>query len=248
MNVGIPAQVPRGTVHVPQFSLPDYVLRYCNDVKTRYVQQSILPDSEWPPSLGGQYVRLALIHHERQLHYYTYESVVEQQIDYTRGDYDKIMEHKTKIELIKAFEEIVRDGDNVLTLKMLIDGAVGIGKTTLSRKVSSMWAKGEILPRYWLVLLLHLNKRTISNAKTIDDLFYHEDGDLQQSVVKYVKERSGDGVLIIFDGFDELTTYERSEDSLFLDICKGNILPKCAVAITSRPCARFEIFTRTSSN
>ena len=237
MNAGIPAQVPRGTVHVPQFSLPDYVLRYCNDVKTRYVQQSILPDSDWPPSLGGQYVRLALIHQERQLHNYTYESVVEQQIDYTRGDYDKIMEHKTKIELIKAFEEIVCDGDNVLTLKMLIDGAVGVGKTTLSRKVSSMWAKGEILPRYWLVLLLHLREKDISKAKTIDELFDHEDGDLQQSVVKYVKERSGDGVLIIFDGFDELTTYERSEDSLFLDICKGNVLPKCAVAITSRPCA-----------
>ena len=120
---------------------------------------------------------------------------------------------------------------------MLIDGAPGVGKTTLSRKVSCMWAKGELLKEYWLVLLLHLRESTISKAKTIDDFFYHEDSDLQCDVIKFVKDRSGDGVLIIFDGFDELSLYERSEESLFLHITKGKILPKCAVVVTSRPYA-----------
>ena len=222
---------------LPQFNLPLCVVRYINDVKARYVQQSILPDSGWPPSLGGQYIRLALIHQERQLRNYTYESVVEQQKDYTRGDYDKIMEYKTKIELIKAFEEMVCEGGNKIVLKMLIDGAPGVGKTTLSRKVSNMWANGEILQRYWLVLLLHLREKAISKAKTIDKFFYHHDRNLQQHIIKFVKERSGDGVMIIFDGFDELSFFERSEKSLFLDICRGEVLPKCAVVVTSRPYA-----------
>ena len=228
--------VPLGSV--PQFDLPDFVVVYCNDVKTRYVQQSILPDSGWPPSLGGQYIRLALIEQQRSLYYHTPESVIEQQIDYTRGDYDKIMERKTKIELIKAFDRVFCDGGGEIVLRMLIDGAPGVGKTTLSRKVSSMWANGEILQRYWLVLLLHLREKAISKAKTIDEFFYHDDSVLQQRVVKYVKERSGDGVLIIFDGFDELSSYERSEKSLFLDMSRGDKpLHKCAVVITSRPYA-----------
>ena len=222
---------------IPQFSLPDFVLRYCDDVKTRYAQQSILPDSDWPPSLGGQYIRLALIKQQRLLHHHTPESVIEHQIDYTRGDYDKIIERKTKIELINAFDRAFCEDGSEVVLRMLIDGAPGVGKTTLSRKVSSMWAKGEILQRYWLVLLLHLREKTISKAKSVDELFYHDDSKLQQSVIEYVKKESGDGVLIIFDGFDELSAYERSEESLFLDICRGKILHKCAVAITSRPYA-----------
>ena len=221
----------------PQFILPDCVLRYCNDMKMRYVQQSILPDSDWPPSLGGQYIRLALIEQQRSLHHHTPESVIEHQIDYTRGDYDKIMERKTKIELINAFDRVFCEGGGEMVLKMLIDGAPGVGKTTLSRKVSSMWANGEILQRYWLVLLLHLQEKVISKAKTIDEFFYHDNSDLQQSVIEYVKKVRGDGILIIFDGFGELSSYERSEESLFLNICRGSILPKCAVAITSRPYA-----------
>lgn len=54
---------------------------------------------------------------------------------------------------------------------MLIDGAPGVGKTTLSRNISQKWAKGEFLQEYWLVLLLHLRDRNIFRAQTIDDFF-----------------------------------------------------------------------------
>jgi hypothetical protein len=181
---------------------------------------------------------LALISQGRSLTDYRYKDVIEQQIDYTRGDYDKILEYKTKIELEAAFGPVICEGGNEINpLKMLIDGAPGVGKTTLSRNVSHMWAEGELLKRYWLVLLLHLRESAISKAKTIDDFFYHEDCELQHDVIKHVKARSGDGVLIIFDGFDELSSYERSEQSLFLDICRGKFLQNCAVVITSRPYA-----------
>ena len=224
---------------VPElFNLPVNVQRYCNDMKTRYLRQSVLPESDWPPSLGGQYIRLALISQGRSLTDHRYKDVIKQQKDYTRGDYDKILEYKSRIELEAAFGPVICLGGNeIKPLKMLIDGAPGVGKTTLSRKVSRMWAKGELLERYWLVLLLHLRESAISKAKTIDDFFYHEDSELQHDIIKYVKERSGDGVLIIFDGFDELSSYERSEQSLFLDICRGKFLQNCAVVITSRPYA-----------
>jgi hypothetical protein len=237
-NADIRDRFDRSSSVPESFNLPINVQRYCDDMKTRYLQQSVLPESDWPPSLGGQYIRLALISQGRSLTDHRYNDVIEQQIDYTRGDYDKILEYKTKIELEAAFGPVFCEGGNeIKPLKMLIDGAPGVGKTTLSRKVSRMWAKGELLKKYWLVLLLHLRESSISKAKTIDDFFYHEDSELQHDIIKYVKARSGDGMLIIFDGFDELSSYERSEQSLFLDICRGKFLQKCAVVITSRPYA-----------
>ena len=244
-NLGVVGQ----SLSVTEFQLPVYVRRYCNDTKARYMQQSVLPESDWPPSLGGQYIRLALISQERSLYHHRYEDVTEQQIDYTRGDYDKILKNKTKIEIRAAFHKTICVGGNeIWPLKMLIDGAPGVGKTTLSRRVSRMWAEGELVENYWLVLLLHLRERAISKAKTIDEFFYHEDSELQRDVVKFVKERNGDGMLIIFDGFDELSSYERSEQSLFLHICEGKILPKCAVVITSRPYASRSLQQLSSVN
>jgi hypothetical protein len=239
-NVGIPVTTTYclSRSALEQFYLPANIRRYCNDLKTRYLQQSVLPESAWPPSLGGQYIRLALISQGRSLTDHRYKDVIEQQIDYTRGDYDKILGYKTKIELEAAFGPVICEGGNEINpLKMLIDGAPGVGKTTLSRNVSRMWAKGELLDKYWLVLLLNLRESAISKAKTINHFFNHEDSKLQHDVIKYVKGRSGDGVLIIFDGFDELSSYERCEQSLFLDICRGKHLQRCAIVITSRPYA-----------
>ena len=219
-----------------EFDLPDNVQRYCSDVKSRYTLQSVLPESAWPPSVGRKYVELALIDQERCDQ--TCASVIKQQTDYTRGNYDKIFKYKTKIDLKEAFGAVFCEGGTeIWPLRMLIDGAPGVGKTTLSRKVSRKWAKGKILKKYWLVLLLHLRERAISKAQTIDDFFYHDDLDIKRDVIKFVRKNSGNGVLIIFDGFDELSSYERSEASLFLDVSMGKILPMCAVVITSRPYA-----------
>ena len=170
-NVGVRHVVGRSPF-VTEFNLPDYVLKYCDYKRTIYMQQSVLPESDWPPSLGRQYIRLALISQGRLPFHHRYDDVIEKQIDYTRGDYDKILEYKTKIELKAAFDKVICEGGNeIWPLKMLIDGAPGVGKTTLSRKVSRMWAEGELLEQYWLILLLHLRERAISEAKSVDDFF-----------------------------------------------------------------------------
>ena len=217
--------------------LPIRVQKYCRDIRSKYIEQSVLPESDWPPTLGGQYIRLALIKQGRTMRDFTYHKVVALQEDYVRGKYDKILQHKTEIELKEIFDPVFCEGGYVLRHKMLIDGAPGVGKTTLSRNVSRKWAEGEFLREYWLVLLLHLRERDISRARNIDDFFYHDDQMVQDAVVTFVKERSGRGVLLIFDGFDELSLTQRREQSLFLDIIKGKILSKCAVVITSRPYA-----------
>ena len=47
-----------------EVDMPQNVKRYCCDMKARYKQQSILPESAWPPSVGRKYVELALINQE----------------------------------------------------------------------------------------------------------------------------------------------------------------------------------------
>jgi hypothetical protein len=221
----------------PRLELPAKVREYCLDTKKRYIEQPVLPESDWPPTLGGQYIRLALVNQGRTTRDFTYRAVVAFQEDYVRGKYDKILQRKTEIELKEIFDPDVCQGGYEVRLKMLIDGAPGVGKTTLSRNVSRKWAEGKLLQEYWLVLLLHLREEDISGAQTIKDFFYHDNQMVQDAVATFVEEISGRGVLLIFDGFDELSLTQRREQSLFLDIIKGKILNKCAVVITSRPYA-----------
>ena len=90
-----------------------------------------------------------------------YGTVIEQLKDYVRGKYDKILGSKNEIELEKVFDPVFCNDGHISHLKMLIDGAPGVDKTTLSRKVSQKRAVGELLQEYWLVLLLHLCERTM---------------------------------------------------------------------------------------
>ena len=182
-------------------------------------------------------IRLALIKQGRTPRDFTYRKVVELQEDYVRGKYDKILERKSEIQLEEIFDPVFCAGGYEVPLRMLIDGAPGVGKTTLSRNVSQKWAEGKILQEYWLVVLLHLRESEISKAQMVDDFFYHDNKKLHDAVVTFIKETSGKGMLVIFDGFDELSLTERSKKSLFLDVIKGKVLSECAVVVTSRPYA-----------
>ena len=218
--------------------LPVRVQKYCRDTKKRYIHQPVLPESDWPPTLGGEYIRLALVKQGRTTRDFTRRKVVALQECYVRDKYDEILQDKPEIKLEEIFDPVFCEGGYKFPqLKMLIDGAPGVGKTTLSRNVSRKWAEGLLLKEYWLVLLLHLRERDISRAQTIDDFFYHDDQMIQDAVATFVKGISGRGVLLIFDGFDELSLTQRREQSLFLDIIKGKIPNKCSVVITSRPYA-----------
>ena len=210
-------------------ALPEDVQKYCQSTRKRYIQQSVLPMSDWPPTLGGKFIRLALIKQGRTRRDFSHRAVIELQEDYVRGNYDKILERKTEIELEEIFEPVFHKEGYELPLKVLVDGAPGVGKTTLSRKVSQKWAEGEILQRYYLVLLLHLRERNIREATEIDQFFFHDNPVVNSAMITFVKTTSGRGILIIFDGFDELSLAERQchEDSLYLKIVEGKILSEC---------------------
>ena len=211
---------------------PECVARYAQHLKDKYEGMSTLPDGDWPPSLGRQYTRLAMIEREERLP--GAELVATMERDYIHGNIDNIVKRKKAIQLPEIFLP-TKDGRQ--QLKILMDGAPGVGKSTLSRKVCKDWASGVLLQQYSLVILLPLRQVSIREATSIESLIEADDPDLKQQVVRHIQKTSGEHVLFIVDGYDELSYENRTQNSLFLDVLRKNKFFKCSVLVTSRPYA-----------
>ena len=98
--------VPVATVYpLPAPTLPpdppECVTRYAQYLKDKYKRMSTLPDDDWPPSLGRQYTRLAMIEQERELP--GAELVATMERDYIHGNIDNIVKRKKAIQLPEVF-------------------------------------------------------------------------------------------------------------------------------------------------
>ena len=158
---------------------------------------------------------------------------------YLRGDMDDVgslgNEYYKKSTI--KFEEVGKPSRHHRQKLVLIEGAPGVGKTTFSWEFCRKWGKGEILQDHSLLLLLPLRDNNLKEAKTLSDLFYHPNSELQQAVVQEVTNNQGQGVAIWLEAWDELDHEPREKASVFLDLIHGRILPLATVFVTSRPWA-----------
>ena len=158
---------------------------------------------------------------------------------YLRGDMDDVgsLGNKFYKKSPIKFEEVGKLSSHHRQNLVLIEGAPGVGKTTFSWEFCRKWAKGEILQDHSLLLLLPLRDNNLKEAKTLSDLFYHPNSELQQAVVQEVTSNQGEGVAIWLEAWDELDHQPREKASVFLDLIHGRILPLATVFVTSRPWA-----------
>ena len=158
---------------------------------------------------------------------------------YLRGDMDDVgslgTEFYKKIPI--NFEEVGKPSCHLRQKLILIEGAPGVGKTTFSWEFCRKWGRGNILQDHSLLLLLPLRDNNLKEAKTLSDLFYHPNSELQQAVVQEVTSNQGQGVAIWLEAWDELDHEPREKASVFLDLIHGKILPFTTVFVTSRPWA-----------
>ena len=158
---------------------------------------------------------------------------------YLRGDMDDVgslgTEYYKKSPM--KFEEVGKLSSHFWQKLVLIEGAPGVGKTTFSWEFCRKWGKGEILQDHSLLVLLPLRDNNLKEAKTLSDLFYHPNSELQQAVVQEVTSSQGQGVAIWLEAWDELDHEPREKASVFLDLIHGRILHLATVFITSRPWA-----------
>ena len=200
------------------------------------MQQRVV-QNDWPPLVGQEYYgKLALVEKKG------FSSEKEMSWYMLRGKIDEFVEtQKTKIDIVDILKpvEVNREEQQqallIRNLKVVIDGPPAIGKTTLCRKLCNMWAKGDLEHLgYKLMLFCPLRLEKIISATTLHDLLYCilENDDVPYCV-KWVEQSNGEGVVFIFDRWDELSD-EHKKSSLISKIISGRRLYNCSVIVTSR--------------
>ena len=123
---------------------------------------------------------------------------------------------------------------------VLIEGAPGIGKSLLLKKLAYLWAIKQILQNFKLVLLLCLHDPAVQQMSLIEDLLqpFCKRGrraiEISSSCCDYLSENDGEDLVLLLDGYDEYPERLR-KDSLIADILNRKVLPHCGLIISSRP-------------
>jgi len=133
------------------------------------------------------------------------------------------------------------DGTFVEPKVILIDGAPGMGKTTLCKEIAYRWANGLLFDKNSLVFLLFLRDPAVKKIYNFKDLINHffnsEESTLQLSkryAEIFLNSKDVD-ITIILDGYDEFS--DDTGNLLVTKIIKRKTVMHCKVVITSRPVA-----------
>ena len=125
---------------------------------------------------------------------------------------------------------------------IVIEGAPGIGKSTLAWELCRKWEGYASMKAYSLVILLRLREKRVQSISDLSSLFYAYQRTDKTSLVDEVQNNQGKGVLFVLDGFDELPKSIQCEGVL-VDLLQKSILPKSTVLVTSRPSAMDRLLT-----
>jgi len=189
---------------------------FVQHIKAIYSHETLPDSAKWPHIRAKKPVHLACIKKEKV----SLSEADEFTRDTIHGNIDDILHRKVSMEIEKV---ACLGEDGAYPDIVLIEGAPGVGKTTLASMLCKGWGRQELLHHYFLVLLLRLRDKSICEATKIKDLFQHPNRAICQSVVQQIEQCSGDGILLILEGFDELPVQKRTEGSLFLDILQRKI-------------------------
>ena len=216
--------------------IPDEVKGYADIMRGQYKHQPIVA-TDWPPRIGGDFFgRLALVEKQDNI------TKTDSAWYLLRGQVDKIVKMTGHKEI--SVKDILKPTYSSDSLRVVIDGPPGIGKTTLCRKILNMWSNGTLPEQYDLVLYCPLRNLKIATATTLTDLFVCQRYEVPE-VAEWFKKRNGEGLLVVFDGWDELST-EHRQSSLVASIIRRKQLDQCAVIVTSRSYASSSLLDMTT--
>lgn len=160
------------------------------------------------------------------------------------GKVTQMMEKRTPVKLEDIFKL-----DTKRRKIVLIEGAPGSGKTTLSWHICQKWETEELFTEFCLVIYVQLRDPAIQSAKSFADLLPRRDDQMAQDVYTELKPTDGEGVLFVLDGWDELPG-DLPRDSPLRQLIEPTVctpLQRSAVIITSRPEASGDLRSLASS-
>ena len=220
-----PAKQPSTDIQL-QHQTP--VQQYASYLKSVYTIKKA-PIYRWPPVKSKKYINLALIEKEditkREADQFTRATI--------HGNIDDIKKSKRAIDIGQIAQ--LPDGSHPKCI--LVEGAPGVGKSTFAWNLCRKWGKGKLLQQYQLVVLLRLRDKSVQTALNISDLFRYHVHQIQQAAVEEIQRTWGKGVLLLFDGYEQLPEELRTKNSIFQNVITGVELPEATVLVTSRPWA-----------
>ena len=215
-------------------SFSSAISHYHTYLKYVYGNSPISPNTKWPPSPGREFISLAVVEGE---------SCRDEYIGHTlQGNVKQVLHSRREIFIDQILEPV--KGQNKPRL-VLMEGAPGIGKSTLAWELCRKWEELSCMQQYSLVVLLRLREEEVQNIGNISQLFCQYESRHKMSLVEEVSESQGSGVLFILDGFDELPKTLQKKGFL-LTLLKGHVLPASTVLVTSRPSATAQLLTSCS--
>ena len=179
---------------------------------------------------ANSFINIALVH--KYAKPMTDSDKKEMIMDRLHGHVDVIQKKKTKL----YFRNVCKCEDGSVAHSVLVEGAPGVGKTTFVFELCKQWARGEILQEWGVVVIIKLRDQRTRTAQTINDLLYHPDPEIRQAVTELVRQ-DGKNMLLILDGYDELTTKQSESGSVIQWLMSRELLSRATLMVTSRPLA-----------
>ena len=202
-------------------------------------RQPLPDDDKLLTTASKHYIELAVISKEgitsKQADEFTKKSL--------HGLTEEILCKKAPIEL----KHILKPRENGKPVRcILVEGAPGIGKSTLAWEVCHKWEELESVKQYELVVLVRLREKKAQEARCLVDLLLCDATTNMKELLAAIGR--GKGMLIVCDGFDELPREQRQEGSVYIDLLKGRLLPEATIIVTSRPSVSADLWSLCRHN
>ena len=202
-------------------------------------RQPLPDDDKLLTTASKHYIELAVI---------SKKGITRKQADeFTRKSLHGLSEEILREKAPIALDHILKPGEDGRPGRcVLVEGAPGIGKSTLAWEVCHKWEELESVKQYELVVLVRLREKKAQEAHCLEDLLPCNATTNMKELLAAIEE--GEGMLIVCDGFDELPREQRREGSVYIDLLKGRLLAEATIIVTSRPSVSAELWSLCQHN
>ena len=203
---------------------------------------------EWPPDQPKTVVNVALIHYKGSRTEQEFLEISKRHKEGTPA-IDELVEHsRVTKDIYKIFQPDFTSYVEILVESpkfILIEGAPGIGKTVLAKKIAYLWAKRELLTNVNILFLLFLRDPKLQVITTPEQLIQYVSSKYldEEQIKSCLKQIMGLQIGIVMDGFDEYPI-ELRKKSFIADLMRGKVFSTSVVVLTSRPTATLSLHNK----
>ncbi len=170
---------------------------------------------------------LAMIQREKLSRNEINDEFVQQTIT---GKVDDILHMKTPVELKSIFKDVPS-----IPKVVLIEGAPGAGKSSLSLNICKKWSEGELFQEYTAAILVRLRDPCIQLARSISELLPHCEKSVSKRVESVIVATGGENILWVLDGWDEFPENLKKDEQCLVRNLIYKQSHNSSVIVTSRP-------------